>query len=222
MPKCDRVTKTIVFLAQQPHVQSYQTLMDWMVATYGKNAWYLLVACLLSLRARDAMVLKMFPIIKDRVKAPQAIDALSMAGLEKMIRSIGFYRAKARTLKHVAREIIDRFDGDVPNSPQNMMSIKGIGQKTANLVLWYAYGIQAGIAVDIHVHRVCNRLGVIETKTAEQTRKQLERCVPQKLWPAVNHACVALGQQICVSQSPWCSKCPMRLMCLRRGVRRSR
>ena len=221
MKSCDRIVAVLTMLAQQAHVRTYQTLMDLIARQYGKDPLYLLIACLLSLRARDAMVLKMFPRVAQRIKTAQDLRDISIPELESLIRSIGFYRAKARTLKQVAAELIDRFDGVVPRERRDLLSIKGIGQKTGNLVLWYTYGVE-GVAVDIHVYRVCNRLGIVKTKTADQTQRILEKCLPRNMWHVANHACVAHGQQICLPVSPWCSKCPMRSMCLRVGVRCSR
>ena len=182
--------------------------MQWVINTYGRQPFLLLVACLLSLRARDRMVQKIIPALFERVRTPQDMCALSLQETEKIIRSIGFYVRKAQQLHDVAQALLDSFDGRVPQTMDEMLSIKGIGRKTANLVLWYAYGI-AGIAVDVHVHRISNRLGLVHTKTPEQTEQALMQCLPKKLWPEVNRLFVLWGQRVCLPRKPLCDSCPL-------------
>jgi endonuclease-3 len=141
--------------------------------------------------------------------------------LERSIYALGFYRRKAASLRYVSQELITRFHGKVPSSPEELLSIKGIGRKTANLVLGEAFGIPA-LCVDTHVHKISNRLGLVSTKTPDQTEWALKKILPQQYWIEYNRLLVVWGQNICVPLSPFCSKCPVFDLCHRVGVIKSR
>jgi len=185
------------------------------------DAFKVLIACLLSLRTQD----KNTEIASSRLFAvadtPKGIVKLSIPRLEKLIFSSGHYRKKARTLKHVSQVLIDEFDSEVPDDKEKLLSIKGIGPKTANIVLAFAFG-RAVLPIDTHCHRIPNRLGWVKTKTPEQTEKELEKVLPKKYWNEFNGMFVQFGKEICQPISPWCSKCPISKYCPRIGVVRSR
>lgn len=141
--------------------------------------------------------------------------------LKKIIFSTGHYNKKARTLKHVSSQLIKRFHGKVPKTKEELLSIKGIGPKTANIVLAFAFSKEA-LPIDTHCHRIPNRLGWIKTKTAEQTEKELERILPRKYWREFNAIFVLFGRTICLPVSPLCSRCPVSEYCKKVGVKRSR
>ena len=180
-----------------------------------------LIACLLSLRAQDKNTEKASSALFAVADTPEKIMALSQKKLEKLIFSSGHYRKKARTLKHVSKVILERHNGKVPDIKEELLAIKGIGPKTANIVLAFAYGKEA-LPIDTHCHRIPNRLGWVKTKTPEQTEKQLEKILPKKYWPEFNALFVLFGQTICRPISPKCSQCPVRKYCPRIGVIRSR
>ena len=180
-----------------------------------------LIACLLSLRAQDKNTEKASSALFAVADTPEKIMALSQKKLEKLIFSSGHYRKKARTLKHVSKVILERHNGKVPDIKEELLAIKGIGPKTANIVLAFAYGKEA-LPIDTHCHRIPNRLGWGKTKTPEQTEKQLEKILPKKYWPEFNALFVLFGQTICRPISPKCSQCPVRKYCPRIGVTRSR
>ena len=180
-----------------------------------------LIACLLSLRAQDKNTEKASSALFAVADTPEKIMALSQKKLEKLIFSSGHYRKKARTLKHVSKVILERHNGKVPDIKEELLAIKGIGPKTANIVLAFAYGKEA-LPIDTHCHRIPNRLGWVKTKTPEQTEKQLEKILPKKYWPEFNALFVLFGQTICRPISPKCSQCPVRKYCPRIGVTRSR
>jgi len=185
------------------------------------DAFKILISCLLSLRTQD----KNTEIVSDRLFAiadtPQQIVRLSTLRLEKLIFSSGHYRKKARILKHVSKVLIDEFGSKVPQTKEELLSIKGIGPKTANIVLAFAFG-QDVLPIDIHCHRIPNRLGWVKTKTPKQTEKVLEKVLPKKYWNEFNGMFVQFGKEICQPISPWCSKCPVAKYCKRVGVVRSR
>jgi endonuclease-3 len=146
---------------------------------------------------------------------------MSLKRLEKLIYSSGHYKKKARTLKHVSSELLKRFAGKVPCTEQELLSIKGIGRKTANIVLSFAFCKQV-IPVDTHCHRVPNRLGWLKTKNPEQTEQKLMEILPKRYWKEFNAIIVLFGKEICQPISPWCSKCPVERYCDKVGVVRSR
>ncbi len=187
----------------------------------NQNAFKILIACLLSLRARDENTEKVSRKLFEVADTPEKIISLPVKKLEKLIYSSGHYKKKARVLQHVSRELIDRFYSKVPDRKEELLSIKGIGPKTANIVLAFAFGKNV-LPIDTHCHRVPNRLGWVKTKTPEKTEKELEKILPKKFWNNFNAIFVQFGREICQPISPWCSKCPVEKYCEKVGVKRSR
>ena len=134
---------------------------------------------------------------------------------------MGFYKTKARNLRRICQELLDRFQGKVPNDLDVLLSLPGVGRKTANLVITLGFG-EAGICVDTHVHRVSNRLGYVNTKTPDQTETALREKLPAEYWIEYNDLLVTWGQNICRPISPFCSRCAIRDYCRRVGVERTR
>jgi len=141
--------------------------------------------------------------------------------IAKTIYPVGFYRVKARTVHHVCRELIDRFNSRVPDNLEQLLGIKGVGRKTANLVVSLAYG-KPGICVDTHVHRISNRLGYVKTTTPDETEFALRAKLPRRHWIIYNTLMVAFGRKTCKPVSPLCSTCPISIYCARVGVALSR
>lgn len=154
-------------------------------------------------------------------KTPSAMVRLTAARIARAIYPAGFYRTKARQIRTMSRLILDRHRGRVPADGDALRALPGVGIKTANLVLGEGFGIPA-ICVDIHVHRISNRLGLIRTRTPEESEEALRRILPPRLWIAWNRWLVPFGQVICQPVSPWCSRCPLTSWCPRRDVARSR
>ena len=141
--------------------------------------------------------------------------------LKKIIFSTGHYNKKAATLKHVSKELVSKYNSKVPSTKEELLSIKGIGPKTANIVLNFAFD-QLYLPIDTHCHRIPNRLGWVKTKTAEKTEKELEKILNKKYWKEFNGIFVLFGKTICQPISPWCSKCPINKFCPKIGVIKSR
>lgn len=188
---------------------------------YDKDPYLILISCLLSLRNKDTSTLPISRKLFVVAKTPQQILNIPIQKLESIIYSIGFYKNKAKMLHSVSQELLSRFDGKVPSNRQDLLSIKGIGPKTASLVLGIAYDIPA-ICVDVHVHRISNRIGLIKTRTPEETEVALMEILPKNYWIEWNKLLVMWGQNICTPISPWCSKCPIYKLCHRNGVKTSR
>lgn len=185
------------------------------------DAFKILISCLLSLRTQDKNTEKASRQLYEVANTPQEIVSLNIDKLEKLIFSSGHYKKKARVLQSVSNELIQRFNSKVPDKKEELLSIKGIGPKTANIVLAFAYG-QDVLPIDTHCHRIPKRLGWVKTKTPEQTEKELEKVLPRKYWREFNAIFVQFGQTICQPISPWCSKCPINKYCPKIGVIKSR
>lgn len=188
---------------------------------YGRDPFFILVSCLLSLRTKDTISLPVSLELFQIVKNFNDLATMPRVKLEKIIYSTGFYRQKAKQLQAVARDILLNHGGVVPNTREALLALPGVGLKTANLVLSEAFGIPA-LCVDTHVHRISNRLGLIATHTPEETEQALQKVLPKKYWSEWNRLLVLFGQSICTPQSPHCSTCPLAQLCPRIGVMRSR
>ena len=185
------------------------------------EAFRILISCLISLRTQD----KNTEIASEKLFAvaqtPQEILKLPLEKLEKLIYSSGYYKNKAKTIKHVSEIILKDYEGKVPDTREELESIKGIGPKTANIVLAFAFGKNV-LPIDTHCHRIPNRLGWVVTKTPPQTEIELGKILPEKYWRDFNGIFVQFGKTICVPISPKCSECPINQYCPKVGVKKSR
>ncbi|VVB77719.1 G/T mismatches repair enzyme [uncultured archaeon] len=186
-----------------------------------QDPFKILISCLLSLRSRDETTEKISNELFKIADTPEKLLRIPLKRLEGIVYSTGHYHKKALTLKHVSNELITRFNSKVPETREELMSIKGIGPKTANIVLNFAFN-QPYIPVDIHCHRIPNRLGWLQTKTPEETEKELEKILPREYWFEFNGIFVLFGRTICAPISPKCSICPVSRYCPKRGVTTSR
>lgn len=196
----------------------------WQVPAVGAVAgkpFPVLVSTLISLRTKDAVTFPATARLLALADAPQKLAALDVRAIEKAIYPASFYRVKARTLKNAARDLLDRYGGRVPDCVEELCTIKGVGRKTANLVVTLGWN-KPGICVDTHVHRISNIWDYVRTKTPDDTEAALRRKLPAQHWMTYNDLLVAFGQNLCVPVSPWCSRCALADLCPRRGVRRSR
>ena len=185
------------------------------------DAFRILISCLLSLRTQDKNTEKASRRLFEVADTPKQIVALPIKRLEKLIFSSGHYKKKAKVLKHVSKIILEKFKGKVPDTKEELLSIKGIGPKTANIVLAFAFGKNV-LPIDTHCHRIPNRLGWVKTKSPEQTEKELEKILPLKYWNEFNAIFVQFGQTICKPISPFCSQCPVNKYCEKVGVKKRR
>jgi len=186
-----------------------------------KNPYKTLITCLLSLRTQDANTEKASKSLFAVAETPQEIVKMPIKRLERLIFKSGYYHNKAKSIKHVSKVLLDEFGGKVPRTKEELLSIKGIGPKTANIVLCFAYGVCV-IPVDTHVHRIPNRLGLVKTKNPEETEVELMKIFPKKYWREINTTFILFGKDICLPISPKCSICPISKYCKRVGVEKSR
>jgi endonuclease-3 len=180
-----------------------------------------LIACILSLRTQDTTTGPAAARLFALADTPEALLRLTPRQIERAIYPVGFYRTKARVVRGIARDLIERLGGQVPDTIEDLLTLKGVGRKTANLVVTMGYG-KPGICVDTHVHRISNRLGYVRTRTPEQTEMALRARLPRRYWIGYNDLLVSFGQNVCTPVSPRCSTCPVRPLCRRVGVTSSR
>jgi endonuclease-3 len=185
------------------------------------SPFLVLISTLLSLRTKDETTDKAMDRLIKKVQTPEDILDLPTEELENIIYPVGFYHNKAKILKNVSRIILERYGGKVPDSLDELLTINGVGRKTANLVVTEAYG-KPGICVDTHVHRISNRLGIVSTKNPHNTEEELRKVLPQKYWIIYNTLLVAFGRRTCQPVSPRCSHCPISHICKQIGVIRHR
>ncbi len=191
------------------------------LAADQRDPFVILISTLLSLRTKDEVTELATERLFKLASTPREMLKVPARKIAKTIYPVGFYRVKARTIHHVCRELIERFDSRVPNNLEELLSIKGVGRKTANLVISLAYG-KPGICVDTHVHRISNRLGYVKTKTPDETEFALRVKLPRRHWIIYNTLMVAFGRRTCKPVSPLCSACPIKIYCARVGVTLSR
>jgi len=192
-----------------------------LMAAERGDPFLTLVGCVLSLRTKDETTAVAAPRLFERASTPAAMLELDVSEIARLIYPVGFYRTKAQAIHSICRDLIDRFGAEVPDRIDDLLTLKGVGRKTANLVVTEAFG-KPGICVDTHVHRISNRWGLVAARTPEQTETALRQTLPRRYWIEYNSLLVAFGQTICQPVSPWCSRCPIAPRCPRIGVTHSR
>lgn len=192
-----------------------------LMSRHDRDPFKILISTILSLRTKDEVTAKASERLFKKADNPYDMVKLSEEEIEKLIYPVGFYRNKAKTIKKICKTLIEKYNGKVPDSLDELLKLKGVGRKTANLVVTLGFD-KPGICVDTHVHRIMNRIGYVKTKTPEETEFALRKKLPKKYWKIINELLVALGQHICHPTSPKCSVCPIKDYCRKVGVKRSR
>ncbi len=192
-----------------------------VAAELRKDPFRVLVSCILSLRTQDATTREASVRLFSIASTPVELARLTRRVIEKAIYPVGFYRVKAGVLKDLSTELVKNRGSRVPDTIEGLLELKGVGRKTANLVVTMGYG-KPGICVDTHVHRITNRWGFVSTKTPEKTEFALRERLPKRYWTVINDLLVAYGQNVCRPISPLCSVCRLHGYCERVGVKRRR
>jgi endonuclease-3 len=183
-----------------------------------EDPFEVLIATMLSAQTRDAVTAAASARLFRAARTPQAMAKLTRKQIIKLIFPVSFYRNKAAHVKETCRLLVERFDGRVPGTMQELLTLPGVGRKTANLVLILSFRSRKNICVDTHVHRISNRLGWVRTRTPEETEKALYRNTDRRWWPYVNLYLVTWGQNICRPLYPRCGVCVVRPYCPQIGV----
>ena len=214
----DRIDDIITILKRE---NKKYTLPIVTVISKKRSPFKVLISCLLSLRTKDKVTAEASGRLFKLADTPQQMLNISARDIEKTIYPVGFYKTKSMRIKEICKTLINDYEGIVPDEIDELLKLKGVGRKTANLVVTLGYG-KLGICVDTHVHRISNRLGLIKTKTPEQSEFSLRKKLPRKYWIIYNDLLVAYGQNICTPVSPKCSICKIFDNCKRVGVKNFR
>lgn len=193
-------------------VRNFETPVVTQVSNRTQNPYQVLISCLLSLRTKDATTEKAAKRLFSLAKSPKNMLKLPARRIEKAIYPVGFFRVKARRIRQISRILLEEYGGKVPNSMERLLSLPGVGRKTANIVLVYGFN-KEGLPIDIHCHRIPNRLGWISTKTPEKTERELRKLLPKRLWHDFNDTFVTFGQNVCKPVKPKCWECPVTRYC---------
>lgn len=176
------------------------------------NPWELLVATILSAQCTDVRVNMVTPALFERAPNPETAAAMPLKEIEEYIRTCGLYQSKAKNIWGAAQMLLDDFNGEVPSTREELMRLPGVGRKTANVVLSNAFATPA-FAVDTHVFRVANRIGLVTAKNVDETERQLMKVVPEEWWIHAHHALILHGRRVCKARSPQCSECVLNGTC---------
>lgn len=183
-----------------------------------QDPFAVLVATILSLRTRDAVTSQAFDRLWELAKTPRDLLAVPAEVLERTIRPVGFYKTKARSLRAICARLLEHWGGQVPDGLEELLSLPGVGRKTANLVLIEGFG-KEGVCVDTHVHRILNWWGFVRTSSPDETEQALRRILPKRWWMPINGLLVSFGQEICRPSAPRCHECPLAKRCPYPGKR---
>lgn len=192
-----------------------------VVAKASCDPFQILISTVLSLRTKDQTTAEASTRLFRLATTPQAMLAVPRRTIERAIYPVGFYRTKARHIHDICRDLLARYGGRVPDEIDELLTLKGVGRKTANLVVTLGFR-KPGICVDVHVHRISNRWGYIRTKSPAQSEEALRRKLPRCHWVIYNDLLVPFGQNLCTPVSPRCSECKLARYCERVGVKKSR
>lgn len=216
----DRHMAEIICLLEKELEQRKLPIVS-QLAAERRDPFKILISTLLSLRTKDEVTAVATERLFALASTPETMLRLSGEKIRKAIYPVGFYRNKAETIRHVCRELIDRFHASVPDTLEALLTLKGVGRKTANLVVSLGFG-GAGLCVDTHVHRISNRFGYVRTKNPEETEFALREKLPPEYWLRYNTLLVAFGRNTCRPISPLCTGCPLAAYCDRVGVKKCR
>lgn len=192
-----------------------------VIAEREGDPFRVLIACILSLRTQDTTTGPASDRLFAAAATPESMLKLTPRRIERLIYPVGFYRTKARVILGICRDLLERFGGRVPDTIDELLTLNGVGRKTANLVVTMGYG-KPGICVDTHVHRISNRLGYVKTRDPEETEMALREKLPRRHWIGYNDLLVSFGQNVCTPLSPRCSICPVTTLCRKVGVTKTR
>lgn len=192
-----------------------------IIAECGHDPFKVLVSCIISLRTKDEVTAQASARLFARADNPEKLQDVPVEEIERLIYPAGFYHTKAQQILAISRQLTVDYHGVVPDGIDELLKFKGVGRKTANLVVTLGFG-KPGICVDTHVHRICNRWGYVATRNADETEQALRNILPPQYWIEINDLLVAFGQNHCHPVSPRCSTCRIARFCQRVGVMKSR
>ncbi|NVN90639.1 MAG: endonuclease III [Desulfuromonadales bacterium] len=211
---------SIIVLLREEY-RTWQTPAVTIISQCDHSPFKVLISCIISLRTKDEVTATASARLFARAGTAESMQYVTADEIAGLIYPAGFYRNKARQIREIAQRLVADYGGNVPDSIEELLRFNGVGRKTANLVVTLGFG-QPGICVDTHVHRICNRLGYVSTKTPQDTEMVLRAKLPPEYWIEINDLLVAFGQNHCFPQSPRCTICRISSFCPRIGVERFR
>ncbi len=214
LPKIFRLLKRVYLRYKTPYVTE-------LAARRRKDPFKVLISCVLSLRTKDEVTREASERLFKRADTPETLARLTPAEVERLIYPAGFYRVKAVNIIDISRRITEEHGGRTPDTIEKLLQLKGVGRKTANLVVTMGFG-RPGICVDTHVHRITNRWGLVSTASPDETETELRKVLQRRYWIPINDLLVAYGQNLCRPVSPFCSACAMSAYCAKKGVKTRR
>lgn len=182
------------------------------IAERSEDPYKVLISCILSLRTRDTTTERISALLFKKAGTPAKMSSLPVRTIMRIIRPVNYYRTKAKRIRDISRILLKKHKGRVPDNIEELMMLKGVGRKTANIVVVYGFS-KPGIPVDTHVHRISNRLGWVRTATPEKTEAELRKLLPKAYWHDLNDLLVQFGQNVCLPRNPRCSECPVSKWC---------
>jgi endonuclease-3 len=209
--------KEVYDLLEKAYIEMDEPSVTKISKQTKRDPFRVLVSCLISLRTKDEVTLASSEKLFAKADNPQDMLKLSEEEIAKLIYPAGFYKTKAKTITNICQILINEFNSKVPDNIDTLVTLKGVGRKTANLVIVEGYG-EPAVCVDTHVHRIFNRLGYVNTKTPEKTEIELRKYLPKEYWIRINEILVAYGREICRPVSPRCSACGLDSFCDKNGV----
>lgn len=215
----NEISKAINILKKE--IKRWKVPIVGVVANESKDPFKILISCVLSLRTKDETTAGAAGRLFKLADTPKVMLMLSPEEIEKAIYPVGFYRVKAKNIVSICRDLVEKYNSRVPDEIDELLELKGVGRKTANLVVTLGYK-KPGICVDTHVHRISNRWGYVKTKNPEETEYALRKRLPKRYWLIYNDLLVTYGQNICKPISPLCSQCKIARFCDRVGVQKNR
>ena len=215
----NEISKAINILKKE--IKRWKVPIVGVVANESKDPFKILISCVLSLRTKDETTARAAGRLFKLADTPKVMLMLSPEEIEKAIYPVGFYRVKAKNIVSICRDLVEKYHSRVPDEIDELLELKGVGRKTANLVVTLGYK-KPGICVDTHVHRISNRWGYVKTKNPEETEYALRKRLPKRYWLIYNDLLVTYGQNICKPISPLCSQCKIARFCDRVGVQKNR
>lgn len=209
--KIKNISKIINLLKKE--VKNFENPVVSKIGEIQKDPFKVLISCILSLRTQDRTTgpisLKLF----EAADTTKKLAKMPLKKIQKIIQPVNYYITKSKRIKQIAKDLIEKYNGKVPDSFDELMKLKGVGRKTANIVMTYGFFKKDYIPIDVHCHRIPNRLGWIKTKTPEQTEETLKKILPKKYWQDFNNIFVTFGQNICKPINPHCWECPISKYC---------
>ncbi len=187
-------------------------------ALHHETPFQLLAATILSAQCTDERVNSVTPTLFEKFPDAETMAKGTQKQVEKIVKSLGFFRAKATNLRGMAQRVMDEYNGELPETLEELVTLPGVGRKTANVLLGTAYGIPSGVVVDTHVRRISNLLGLTESQNPEIIERDLMKVLPKKEWINYSHRLIHHGRQICIARRPQCKECPLLKICPRVGL----